>query len=108
METKPVVDIIIIPYHGRNNLATLTLACQEIEAKLVAGGVRAAGDYRDSHKHHWKFQGHIDAGVPFLLELGDRDIHANTAVITRFDTHQKQTVSLNTIVDDVKRVLELK
>lgn len=105
MAAVPPLDIIIMPIHSKTNLAALVVVCKEIEAKLVAAGMRAAIDCRDSHKPHWKFQIHIDAGVPLRLEIGERDIVSGQAPLVRCATNNKSSVALDNIVEEIKSVL---
>lgn len=50
----------------------------------------------------WKFSQHEMRGVPLRIELGPRDIEANSCVIVRRDTGEKRTVSLGNITAEVK------
>jgi prolyl-tRNA synthetase len=50
--------------------------------------------------YHWETR-----GIPLRLELGPRDIAANQGVLVRRDTRAKQTVSLDTIGEDVAELL---
>jgi prolyl-tRNA synthetase len=51
--------------------------------------------------YHWETR-----GVPIRMELGPRDIAANQAVLVRRDTKTKQTISLDTVGEDVEEMLE--
>jgi prolyl-tRNA synthetase len=51
--------------------------------------------------YHWELK-----GIPLRLEIGPRDLDANQAVLVRRDTRAKQTVSLDTIGEDVNELLQ--
>jgi len=50
--------------------------------------------------YHWELK-----GIPLRLEIGPRDLDANQAVLVRRDTRAKQTVSLDTLGEDVNELL---
>jgi prolyl-tRNA synthetase len=51
--------------------------------------------------YHWELK-----GVPLRLELGPRDLDANQGVLVRRDTRVKQTVSLDTLGEEVSDLLQ--
>jgi prolyl-tRNA synthetase len=51
--------------------------------------------------YHWELK-----GVPLRLEIGPRDLDANQGVLVRRDTRAKQSVSLDTLAEDVSDLLE--
>jgi len=58
--------------------------------------IRAEADFRNETPG-WKFNEWEMKGVPLRIEIGPRDIEAGQAILTRRDTHQKITVSLDTM-----------
>ncbi|HEX6629511.1 MAG TPA: proline--tRNA ligase [Gemmatimonadaceae bacterium] len=52
--------------------------------------------------YHWELK-----GVPLRLEIGPRDLDANQGVLVRRDTRAKQSVSLDTLAEDVSDLLEV-
>ena len=49
----------------------------------------------------WKFSECEMRGIPLRVEIGPKDLAANQAVLVRRDTHEKTTVSLDTIQNDM-------
>ena len=45
-------------------------------------------------------------GVPVRLVLGSRDLENNTIEITRRDTLEKQTISIDNVIETVENFLE--
>jgi prolyl-tRNA synthetase len=45
-------------------------------------------------------------GIPVRVEIGPRDIENNQAVLVRRDTHEKMTVSLDNIAEEVGKLLD--
>ena len=54
----------------------------------------------------WKFSESEMRGIPVRVELGPKDMEANQAVLVRRDTHEKITVSLDNIAEEVGTLLE--
>ena len=54
----------------------------------------------------WKFSEHEMRGIPVRVELGPRDIANNQAVLARRDTGEKITVSLDSIAEEVTKLLD--
>ncbi len=55
----------------------------------------------------WKFSESEMRGVPVRVEIGPRDIENNQAVLVRRDTHEKITVSMDHIAEEVGRLLDV-
>ncbi len=54
----------------------------------------------------WKFSEHEMRGIPVRVELGPRDIANNQAVLARRDTGERITVSLDSIAEEVTKLLD--
>ena len=54
----------------------------------------------------WKFSESEMRGIPIRVEIGPRDIAQNQAVLVRRDTHEKISVPLDTISEEVGKLLE--
>lgn len=81
-------------------------ACKNLEKTLLAGGIRAKADLREGYTPGWKFNDWEMRGVPLRLELGPRDIAANSAqAVRRYDNH-KFNMPLENIQQEVKSYLE--
>ena len=54
----------------------------------------------------WKFSEYEMKGVPVRVELGPKDIENNQAVVVRRDTREKYVVSLDTVTEELKKILD--
>ena len=54
----------------------------------------------------WKFSECEMRGIPLRVEIGPKDLAANQAVLVRRDTHEKTTVSLGNLEEEVSRMLD--
>jgi prolyl-tRNA synthetase len=109
-------------------------ACSKLEKELLAVGIRAKADLREGYTPGWKFNDWemrvgryilvatelivystlsyhfytwlVPQGVPLRLELGPRDIAANTVLtVRRYDNH-KSSLPLTSIGEAIKSYLE--
>ena len=54
----------------------------------------------------WKFSECEMRGIPLRVEIGPKDLAVNQAVLVRRDTHEKTTVSLDNLEEEVSRMLD--
>ena len=54
----------------------------------------------------WKFSECEMRGIPLRVEIGPKDLAAGQAVLVRRDTHEKITVSLDNLEEEVSRMLD--
>lgn len=78
---------------------------KEIEASLKAAGVSVKTDVRDMSPG-WKFNEWEMKGVPVRIEIGPRDVEAGHAVVMRRDTLEKSEFALDSIAENVKKLLD--
>jgi len=78
---------------------------QAVCDRLKAAGVRVEFDTREQSAG-WKFNEWEMKGVPVRLEIGPRDLENNQATIVRRDTLEKTTLSLDTIEESIKALLD--
>ncbi len=63
-------------------------------------------DDRDNYSNGYKFNDWEMRGVPIRLEIGPRDIENGVAVLVRRDTGEKITAKLETIKEEIGKLLE--
>ncbi len=97
------VQAVIIPVAAHKG--GVIEKAQEIESALKAAGVRVKTDLREMSPG-WKFNEWEMKGVPVRIEIGPRDIEAGHAVIMRRDTLEKSTVSLESLAENVTKLLD--
>jgi prolyl-tRNA synthetase len=100
------VQVVIVPIYSKTNYDAVTAKAQEIERNLTTSGLRIDGDYRQNYKPGWKFNHWETKGVPIRLELGERDIAANTVVLVRRDTGTKSSAAMADLAVSIKALLD--
>ncbi|HUH07622.1 MAG TPA: proline--tRNA ligase [Egibacteraceae bacterium] len=81
-------------------------ACSQIAERLRAAGVRARVDDRTAQSFgrravEWELK-----GVPVRLEIGPRDLAEGKATLVRRDQDGKDTLSLDSVVQAIPRLLD--
>jgi len=100
-------QVIIVPiYKSMDQLSAISQKVDEIVAKLKLKGISVKYDSNDNKKPGWKFAEYELKGVPVRIALGARDLDNNQAEVARRDTKEKESYSLDTIVDSVAQLLE--
>ena len=115
LQTPPLlapIELVIVPiWRSEEEKATVFEAARNLRTSLAAWERRAPArlrvhlDDREGIKPGAKYYHWETRGIPLRLELGPRDIAANQGVLVRRDTRAKQTVSLDTIGEDVAELL---
>jgi len=97
------VQVVIVPiaFHKEGVLEK----ARELADKLKAAGIRVELDERDQSPG-WKFNEWEMKGVPLRLEIGPRDIENGQVVAVRRDTHEKSTLALDGIENQIPTVLD--
>ena len=98
-------QVVIVPIPRGNWQQTVLPRARDIEAQLVASGVRVKLDDRDSYTPGWKFSEWELRGVPLRLEIGPRDIEKSQVVLARRDTREKLSVPMDTLGSRVPELL---
>ncbi len=77
----------------------------ELRDRLEAAGFRV--DFDDSEKTPgFKYAEQEVKGIPARIEIGPKDIENNQAVVVRRDTREKYVVSLDTVTEELKKILD--
>ena len=104
-------QVVIVPIGRDNWRETVLPKAKEIQAELVAAGIRVTLDERDE-RPGWKFSEWELRGVPLRVEIGPKDIEKSAVLVARRDTREKQSVAVNGLpaairglLDDVQRNL---
>ena len=101
----PVVaptQCVIVPIAARRG--GVVEACEALKANLEGAGIRVTFD-NSENSPGWKFNEWEMKGVPLRIELGPRDIEAGKMICARRDTCEKQEMSLDNAVENVKTLL---
>lgn len=98
------VQAVIIPVAAHKG--GVIEKCAEIESALRNAGIRVKTDLREMSPG-WKFNEWEMKGVPVRIEIGPRDIEAGHAVVMRRDTLEKSTISLDSLAENIKSLLDV-
>lgn len=100
------IQVVIIPItKGIEQLQAISAKLSPIIASLRELGINVKYDDTDNKRPGFKFADYELKGVPVRLVMGGRDLEDNTIEVMRRDTLEKETVSLDGIVDYVKHLL---
>jgi prolyl-tRNA synthetase len=95
-------QVVIVPIHKTDDEKTTVLeAAQRTRGVLAAAGIRTHVDARDGVKPGAKYYEWEGRGVPFRLEIGPRDVAAESAMLARRTGGKKEAVPLANIVERV-------
>lgn len=101
------IQVVIVPiYRKQEQLAMVSEKVAGIVEGLKAKGISVKYDDADNKRPGFKFADYELKGVPVRLVIGPKDLEENTAEVMRRDTLEKETVSLDGIVDYVANLLE--
>lgn len=100
-------QVILIPIFKTEEEKSLVLEkLNNIKNQLLNNGIRVKLDDSDDNSPGWKFAEWEMRGVPLRLALGPKDLANNTIEYARRDTGEKQSLSQENIVENVKNYLE--
>ncbi|MEQ1553746.1 MAG: proline--tRNA ligase [Ferruginibacter sp.] len=100
------IQIVIVPiYKGEESKPVIDEKAQSIMNALKLLGVRVKYDDSDNARPGWKFAEYELKGVPIRVAIGMRDLENNNVEVARRDTKEKQTISVDGIVDYLKNLL---
>ncbi|MBO6270264.1 MAG: proline--tRNA ligase [Clostridium sp.] len=77
-------------------------AAEDVKERLSAFRVKVDDSDR---RPGYKFADCEMKGIPLRVEVGPKDIEAGQAVLVRRDTHEKVTVALDSLADEVQKAL---
>ncbi len=103
------VEAVVIPIVRSNDERAIELS-REIARRLKDAGFRVRVDDRDAQPG-WKYSEWDLRGVPVRIEIGPRDVDAQTAVLARRDRNkdepgQRQSVALADLPAKLRELLE--
>ena len=75
-------------------------------AKELKTSFRVVTDADDKQSPGWRFAEWEMRGVPVRVEVGPRDLQNRKAVLVRRDTGEKKTVDRESVVGEIKTLLE--
>jgi prolyl-tRNA synthetase len=97
----PVQAAVVV---AKDTDGVVARAAEALVQELKTRGVRVRLDDDVTQGFGWRATELDLQGVPIRVELGPRDLAEKTALIYRRDTRDKNTVSLDGVVDEVQRL----
>ncbi len=98
-------QVVIVPIGKDNWRDTVLPRAKEIQAELVAAGIRVTLDEREE-RPGWKFSEWEMRGVPLRIEIGPKDIEKSQVFTARRDTRVKAGVPMDGLATAVVKMLD--
>jgi prolyl-tRNA synthetase len=97
------IQVVVVPvaFHKEGVLEK----ANEIFEALKAHGIRVKLDDSDNSPG-WKYAEYEMKGVPVRIEIGPRDLENNVCVMATRHNHEKETVSLDALIESTERKLK--
>ena len=101
------LQVVIVPiYKSPEQNVLINNKVADLVKQLKAAGIRVKFDDNDNNRPGWKFAEYEKKGVPLRVAIGARDIENNTVEISRRDTREKQTFSLEGFTETISALLD--
>lgn len=101
------LQVVFVPiYKSEDEKNSIGLKVMEIVGELKKSGISVKYDDDDSRRPGWKFAEYEMKGVPVRVAIGPRDLGNNTAEVTRRDTKEKISISLEGIAEAIEDLLD--
>ncbi len=105
-EIAPIQVVVIPIFKGNDQLIKIKEKLIPIINALHKNGISVKLDDSDNKRPGFKFADYELKGIPVRLVMGGRDLENNTIEIMRRDTLEKESISLDGIVEHIKDVLK--
>ena len=100
------IQVVLVPIYRGENKARLDNYAEGIMRMLKESGIRANYDSSDDTPgfkyNKWELK-----GVPIRLEMGEREVDANTVVLVYRDSREKMTLSSEGIAKEIEEAGKL-
>ena len=98
-------EVVIVPIFKTADKEKVLEYCDGL-AKELKASFRVVTDADDKQSPGWRFAEWETRGVPVRVEVGPRDLQNRKAVLVRRDTGEKKTVDRESVVGEIKTLLE--
>jgi prolyl-tRNA synthetase len=99
-------QVVMVPIPRGNWQETVLPKARQIQADLVAQGVRVFLDDRDAYTPGWKFAEWELRGVPVRLEIGPKDLEKSQVMLARRDTREKLSAPFDGLTARIATLLK--
>ncbi len=101
------VQVVFIPiYRKENERAAVVEQAHRLQQSLRDLGLETEVDEREGYTPGYKFFHWEQRGVPLLIEIGPRELEAQTVVARRRDTGDKQTLPAAGLAETIRKQLD--
>jgi len=101
------IQVVIVPIFRKGQpVEGINEKAHEIKKGLEKLGISVKYDDRDTNSPGWKFAEYEMKGVPVRIAIGPRDLENGTLEIARRDTKEKETISTDSAIDHIDKLLE--
>jgi len=101
------IQVVIVPILMKKvDTAAIIAKAKEIASSLKEKGFSVNVDDRENYNPGWKFNHWELKGVPLRVEFGPKDFTNNQVVVVRRDTGEKETVSIDNVLERVPAILD--
>jgi prolyl-tRNA synthetase len=97
---------VIVPIHTKENKAAVFAKCGEILGSLAEKGFRVHFDSREQHTPGFKFHEWELKGVPVRIEIGPKDMAANSVSLVRRDFLQRTSVPEDKLTEQLLEMMD--
>ena len=97
------IQAVVIPIYTIKNKSKILKYGEEILKKLKAHGITAKQDSREGYTPGWKFHEWELKGVPFRIEIGEKELKGKKFTLFTRDTGKKITLQLSKL-DSIRKL----
>jgi prolyl-tRNA synthetase len=92
------INVVIVPIYDTKNKSKVLKYCNETKFKLNSLGIKTKLDEREEYTPGWKFHEWELKGVPFRLEIGEKEMKDKSLTIFTRDIEKKEKLSEKSLV----------
>lgn len=100
-----VTQVVFVCIPKGDNIGALIAKAKELQEVLAAGDIRSHVDER-TNKPGWKYNYWETRGIPFRIEIGERDIQSESVMVCRRDNFEKTKVPMAELVPSLRRLID--
>ncbi|MEX2017620.1 MAG: proline--tRNA ligase [Candidatus Pacearchaeota archaeon] len=87
------IKVVIVPIYNAENKSKILKYCKEIHSKLNSLDIKSKLDERETFSPGWKFHEAELKGIPFRLEIGEKEMKSKSLTLFIRDTEKKEKLS---------------
>ena len=91
------VKVVIIPIYDAKNKSKVLKYCKEINSKLNKLDIQNWLNNKEGYSPGWKFNEAELKGIPFRLEVGEKEMKAKNATLFTRDTGKREKFSIKSL-----------